>query len=410
MEENKGNILRGVIISIVYPFAGLVNALRQIRSKEAAVCFFIFCVYFGFAFIYYDGSVMMGEGKDSERYAIEVMDAHKMDCSLSQYIDYRDREDYYATIMLYVVSRFTGNPQIFYGVVTLIMAFFMVKSSWIIISRTNKNKYVYLCIIAMLLSAPVWKISGLRWWTALYVFLYGLLSFIFEHKKLRLLWCLVSALIHFTFLFPVYVLLLWFVLPKRKILPYVIVFAVLSLIGSFDLSIFEDLVGKIIPSDYDSDVIAGYMTFEYGAKHNWFADSGRILSIYLNLFVVLCLFFNSRKTIENDDLLCKFTILVLLMASLCLFVNFAPWGRRFLDLSNFLLYGLFAIVLSKDTINKVVRKQMGIAAPFMIYYVLFQLHFGFYNIGALNLFLGNFITVFLYNDNIPIQFYIDRLF
>lgn len=410
MEENKGNILRGVIISIVYPFAGLVNALRQIRSKEAAVCFFIFCVYFGFAFIYYDGSVMLGEGKDSERYAVEVVDAHRMDCSLSQYIEYRDREDYYATIMLYVVSRFTDNPQIFYGIVTLIMAFFMVKSSWIIISRTNKNKYVYLCIIAMLLSAPVWKISGLRWWTALYVFLYGLLSFLFEHKKLRLLWCFVSVLIHYTFLFPVYVLLVWFVLPKRKILPYVVVFAVLSLMGSLDLSIFEDLVRNIIPSDFDSDVIAGYMTFEYKAQHNWFADSGRILSIYLNLFVVVCLFILGRKTIEGDDLLRKFTILVLLMASLCLFINFAPWGRRFLDLSNFLLYGLFALVLSNDAINDAVRKPMSLTIPFFVYYLLYQLNFGLYSIGALNLFLGNFITVFLYNDNIPIHFIIERLF
>lgn len=408
--ENKENARKGIILSILYPFGGLVYALRRIRSKEAAVCFFIFCTYFGFAFIYYDGTGRMGEGKDSERYALALKEAHTMDCSLSQYIEYREREDYYANIMLYTVSRFTGNPQIFYGVVTLIMAIFLVKSSWIIIYRTNKNKFVYLCLIAMLLVSPVWKILGIRWWTALYVFLYGLLSYLFEDKKSKLLWCFVSVLIHFTFLFPIYMLLAWLVLPKKNIAPYVVIFAILSLMGGVDISIFRNLVSRMIPNAYDQDMIIGFMTFEYRAKHNWFADSGRIVSIYLNLFIVLCLFFKARKLIEVDNLLRKFMILVLMMASLCLFINFAPWGRRFLGLSNLLLFALYALVLSNRVINDAIEKPMHIAKPFIIYYVLFQLHFGSYSIGALNLFFGNFITVFFYNDNIPIQFYIDRLF
>lgn len=47
-------------------------------------------------------------------------------------------------------------------------------------------------------------------------------------------------------------------------------------------------------------------------------------------------------------------------------------------------------------------KLFRFAIPFVVYYMLFQIRAGLYTIGFFNLFMGNMITTFIYNDNTPI--------
>ena len=316
----------GILLILLYPFAGIVYTFSRIQWKEAEKWFVLICVYFGLAFIYYSGEGMMGEGKDSERYALELIHLHQSDIGFREFItDYTDTKqnsDYYSGILLYCVSRFSGNPHLFFGFAALIMGLFFAKTAWIIINRTQKAQYIYILIMALLLADPIWKINGVRWWTALYVFLYGIFSFLFEKKPKKLIWCLLSVLIHFTFLFAIYAVVAWLLLPKKKLTPYVVLFTVLSLMSNLDLSSWSDWIARLIPSFYNEEHIIGYMSFEYGASHNWFADSGRYVSIYTNFYLVLVSFFKCGDLIKKDDFLRKFFILMLLVSSLCLFINF----------------------------------------------------------------------------------------
>lgn len=400
-------VSKGFWLTLLYPFAGIIYTFRNIQKKESEYSFFLICVYFGLAFIYMSLTGMMGDGADSERYALALIEAHSMkSISLSDYLVFRQRDDLYANILLYLVSRFTANPQFFYGIVATIFGLFFAKTSWIVINETENKKYVWLFIVVMLLCAPIWKINGVRWWTALYVFLYGLFSFL-KGKKWKIIWCLLSIYIHFTFLFPLYVVLLYLILPKKKILPYVLIFAFLSVTSSLDLSSFSNFVSRILPNSYDSELVTGYLTFEYSALHNFFAESGRYVSMYLNLYMALVTYFLCGREIQANNKMRRLFILVLLLSSLCLIINFAPWGRRFLDLSNYLFFSFFSIFLSQELANEKLLKYFRIAIPFIVYFALFQLNSGLYVIGAKNLFAGNFFTVFFYKDFVPIHYYID---
>ena len=401
----------GLLLILLYPFAGIVYTFSRIQWKEAEKWFILICVYIGFAFIYFDSTStqMQDEGKDAARYATEMITLHQIDISFTDYItekaEKRQDNDYYAAILLYIVSRISGNPQLFFGLAALIMGLFFAKTAWIVINRTKKHPLVYLLIVAMLLAAPIWKINGVRWWTALYVFLYGILSFLFDKKPRKLIWCLVSVLIHFTFLFAIYVVVAWLLLPKKKLAPYVVLFTILSLMSNINLSSWSFWISRLIPSFYDENFIIGYMTFEYRASHNLFADSGRYVSIYTNLFLVLVSFFKCRDLIKKDDLLRKFFVLMLMVSSLCLFINFAPWGRRFIDLSNFISFAWFCYACSIPDFREMVKSTFAFAKPFLLYFIGFQINKGLYSLGLYNMFLGNFITVFLYNDNVPIHSY-----
>lgn len=411
MKEEYKRSISGVLLILLYPFAGIIYTFRNIQKQEAEKWFFLICLYFGLAFIYFNPYGLLGEGSDSERYAIALREAFSMrGITLHDYLNYRLREDYYANILLFAVSRFTSNPQIFYGVAAAIMGLFFSKTAWIIINQTKGNKYVWIFIVTMLLCDPIWKINGVRWWTALYVFLYGAFSFVFEKKKIKLIWCLLSVLIHYTFLFPLYILVVYFFLPKKNTLPYVILFMVLTLVSNFDLSSVSDVVAKLIPASFNEETITGYLSFEYKAQHNLFADSGRFVAMYVNLFLMWVAYFGGRKEFEFNPGLKKFFIFTLLMSSLCLFINFAPWGRRFLGLSNFLSFAFYCLFLSQDFVNGKILKNIKFAIPFVAYFAIYQISFGLYSIGAKNLFLGNFLTVFFYNDFISIHHYLELLF
>jgi len=404
--------LKGLLITFIYPFAGIIYTFRHIDRKEAEKWFLLICIYWGFAYIYYNGVGIFGEGTDSERYAKLFIESHAMrSISLSQYIAYLNKEDYYSAILLFAVSRVSGNPHVFFGVAALIMGWFMTRSAWIVINNCEEKKsLVYILIFAMLFAAPIWNIGFLRWWTALFIYLYGILSYLIYQKKISLIWCFLPVFVHYTFFAVLYVTIVYLIIPKRKVLPYLIVFVAANFVSSFDVQYIYNIIESLTPSAYDGEHIIGYMSFEYKASHNMFADSGRYVAIYTNLYMIVSFYLRCKKDIDNDDFVRKFFILTLLISSLCLFVNMAPWGRRFIDLYNFITYAFFCYVLSQKTYYTSAKILMNIAIPFLFYFILFQLRGGLYSIGLINLFVGNFFTVFFTNDNTPIIFYIDKIF
>lgn len=129
----------------------------------------------------------------------------------------------------------------------------------------------------------------------------------------------------------------------------------------------------------------------------------------LNVFFVLLFYIKGKQRIESSAFLRRFFVVSLLLASLCLIINMAPWGVRFLDLGNFCLYALFCLLLSDQIINSRMRYWIKYSIPFLLYIILFQIREGFYAIGIFNLLCGNFFTVFFMNDNYPIIKYIDLL-
>ncbi len=215
-------------------------------------------------------------------------------------------------------------------------------------------------------------------------------------------------MIHYTFLYPIFIAFLGLFLPSRKILPYLILFLGINLLNNFDLTILERFLAKILPENIAENTI-GYLTFEYKASRNWFADSGKYVTMGLNVFFVLLFYIKGKQRIESSAFLRRFFVVSLLLASLCLIINMAPWGVRFLDLGNFCLYALFCLLLSDQIINSRMRYWIKYSIPFLLYIILFQIREGFYAIGIFNLLCGNFFTVFFMNDNYPIIKYIDLL-
>lgn len=406
--------MHGIILSIIYPLGGLIYSIRNMDKSGTRLCFVLFCLYFGTVFIYHQQGTILGEGSDSERYAIYLKDAHQnRTLNIVNYVkeyNIRGQIDIYAPIMIYTISRFTDNPHIFFAVVALIYGIFYSGFIWMVYRHANQNKSIIsvLFLLALILISPIWKINGVRWWTGLFMFCYGTAGYILEHKPVLLLWSVLSVLIHYTFLYPLVVFILFTLLPKKRLLPYFIIFLLINIFNNIDLSYLENFITALFPAKL-TDLTTGYLTFEYSADRNLFADSDKYAGLWLNIYLVSVFYLKAGHDIRQNPMLRKMFIFSLMLQTLCLFINIAPWGGRFLNLGDLMLYSFYCMAVSNKKIFCNTIKYLKPAVPFLIFIILMQIKDGFYVISLFNLFLGNYITTFIVEDNISIMNIIDKL-
>lgn len=402
----------GIILSIIYPLGGLIYSIRNMGKNGTRLCFILFCLYFGSVFIYHQQGTMLGDGSDSERYAVWLKEAYQnRDLNLLDYVqEYKESKiDIYAPILLYTVSRFTDNPKIFFAVVALIYGIFYSGFIWMIYRHADLNKSTVsvLFLLALILVSPIWKINGVRWWTALFMFCYGAAGFILEHKPLMLLWSVISVLVHYIFVYPLILFVIFVLLPKKKLLPYFIIFLLINIFNNIDLSYFNRFIAALFPSNL-SDLTTGYLTFEYKADRNWFADSDKYAGIWLNVYLAAVFYFKAGHNIRKNPTLRKMFIFSLLLQTMCLFINIAPWGGRFLNLGDLMIYSFYCMAISDNNIFNHTVKYLKPAIPFLIFIILMQIKDGFYVVSFFNLFFGNFITAFSVNGDTSIMNIIDK--
>lgn len=407
--------MHGIILSIIYPLGGLIYSIQNMGKSGTRLCFVLFCLYFGTVFIYHQQGTMLGDGSDSERYAVKLKEAHQnKELSVVNYVkdyNYGGRIDIYAPVMIYTISRFTDNPHIFFAIVALIYGIFYSGFIWMIYRHANLNKTIIsvLFLLGLILVSPIWKINGVRWWTALFMFCYGTAGFILEHKPALLLWSVLSVLIHFTFVYPLIVFFLFILLPKKKLLPYFIIFLSINIFNNIDLSYFEHFIAALFPANL-TDLTTGYLTFEYKADRNWFADSDKYAGIWLNVYLVAVFYFKAGRDIQQNPMLQKIFIFSLMLQTLCLFINIAPWGGRFLNLGDIMLYSFYCMAISDSNIFSNTVKYLKPIIPFLIFIILMQIKDGFYVVSFFNLFFGNFITALAINGDTSIMNIIDKFF
>ena len=402
----------GIILSIIYPLGGLIYSIRNMGKSGTRLCFVLFCLYFGIVFIYHQQGTFLGGGSVSERYAVWLKEAYQnRDLNLLDYVqEYRESKiDIYAPILLYSVSRFTDNPKIFFAVVALIYGIFYSGFIWLIYRHANLNKSIIsiLFLLALILVSPIWKINGVRWWTALFMFCYGTASFILEHKPRMLIWSVISLLIHYTFVYPLILFVIFILLPKKKLLPYFIIFLLINIFNNIDLSYLERIISALFPTNL-SDLTTGYLTFEYKADRNWFADSDKYAGIWLNVYLTAVFYFKAGQDIRQNPMLRKMFIFSLMLQTMCLFINIAPWGGRFLNLGDLMLYSFYFMAISDNNIFNSTVKYLKPAIPFLMFIILMQIKDGFYVVSFFNLFFGNFITAFAVNGDTSIMNIIDK--
>lgn len=405
-----------LIYFIFWPFAALIHSLKDFRNPASKTIFLLFCIYFGFVFVYIQPYTH--GTPDSTEYAENLINLHNNPVTLKDLISgfYNGKVlDLYQPVTTWLVSLITGDPRLLFAVFAAVFGFFYTQNLWMIFDGINK-KISFVLILFMLAYAlinPIWQINGARMWTAAQVFLYGILIYFLKHDYKGFIWCAVSFFIHFSFLFPFAILLIWLFLPEKATLLFIFYF-----IAAFIYEIQIDYIRNLV--SYFPEILQNKIQFyindaaferisQGGAGLSWHVVLARISKRWIIHIIVFILYANRNQLKCILPNFYRLFIFALLLGSLTNLLTSLLSGGRFLTISGGLFLAIFIAILGEKKIKLKQNFVVISTLPLLVFFILFQIRMGFMFSGILTYFGNPLIAPFI-NDQVPLIEMIKNLF
>lgn len=413
--RKKAKSLPVTLLFFLWPFALLLTSLRSFRDPLAKRGFILFCVYYGFVFIFSRDL----QGADSARYAQTLADLHGLTPSFgtlwkSLYTYETSLLDLYQPVITWLVSIFTDNAHFLFAFFALVFGYFYANNLWIIFSNVKGklNLTLILFILVFALLIPVWMINGVRMWTAAQVFIYGVLLFYLKNNKSGFWWATGSVLIHFSFLFPLVLLFIFRFLPKSQMF-YLIFFVSTLFISELDLiSVQTNL--RILPEIFHPRVET-YTNLEYAEEikksnleNAWYVQFYGIALKTAIISLLLTTIYGGRKFLKANRQLYNYLSFTLFFYGWANLISLIPSGARFHTVAGAFSLVFIILYFINYRINMPIQIVRVLVFPLLVFYCVFSIRVGF-DFTGISTFIGNPLIALLYEDGKPIIEFIKSL-
>ena len=385
---------------IFCPFIGFIQAIKNYRSSWAKPTIIAFVAFFGL-------SMVKNDTVDSSRYIqkLEVMHASNKsfeNLQASFYDETDGQADIYVPLVTYLFSLFTVNGNLLFLFYGLVFGYFYANNIWLVLGesqgRLRWEQFLLLATFSMIIG--FWDVNGVRMHTAAHVFFYGSFIYLYHNKKKGLLIAACSMLVHFSFILPFGLLVLYSLV--RLNYRFLYFFYVASFfIAELNVPIIRTTLesyapGFLLPkvTTYLSDGYIEVITDEY-SNANWYAVYYLKILSYFNLIFVSILFFKAKLSLPSSKLL-GFSLFFLAVANIA---SLLPSGSRFLAVALLFSIALLFIEVAKNSepvLTKNVKKLSIILVFFCI--VSIRILFNYFNLTTLT----NPIVVAFTNINVPL--------
>lgn len=377
------------------------------KRVSSAAPYLLLSFFFGISFV-----VVYSSGADSVRYAQELKYLHENQLSIDYYLSgfyvKGDSElDLYQPLLTWLVSRFTGNHQLLFGLFGLVFGHFWFRVIFMArsILPDSLNLFSVLALLFFSLINPIWSINGVRMWTAVGVFFYGLLLIHFAGKKRGYLYLGLPVLIHFSLIISLLLYLFYRLLPVLDFRLLYFIYISTFFVAEIDFDLLREYF-DLLPSAFESR--RTYLNNDYitGIKE---ADVEYAIHITLYHFIlkyfivslvsVMCFsFFSMKDRIAKK--LNRFFELTILFSAFSNLLSNIPSGGRFVVLSNLMVgFSLiwFLSIYGKGFMNKT---YYYFSLIILIFLIIVQVRIGSDYFGIF-LFIGNPMVNLIVQDSTP---------
>lgn len=395
-------------LSLIFPFLGFIYSMVRLdrRSYHKVILFFAF--WFGYTVFLYSGDVVSYYDDFEKVVAYSWSDywyllQHLFDEYKGIQLDvivYNSKPDVYALTLSFLVSRFTENPRWFFALVSVVYTglFLLFIGEVLKLVKIKRSIEWKILFAFLLLIVPFYVgVTGVRFWTALFFFLYFLLRFLNTRKQVNLFYILGAVLIHYTFVVPVLILYLYRVLGVNRAMAHVFVFASLVFFGlssatstldflNETISVLDDSRVKTSAASYTNvEVLEGRKTVM--AEANWYVRWKELAVTYSMLILFLLEYFSILKIRTDNFLRSWYFLYVLFFCVTLLSFKLGSLGRF-----SYIFYILTIFrLLYSCSISDITPKLKLISfllLPTLILHVLVTFRAGFYFVDPL-LLVGN---------------------
>ena len=322
-----------VILFILWPFLSFMVAIANFSRKEARIVVYMFIIYFGLTFVNSNTAV------DAYRYSLSLK-ANAL-LPFSEFYNivggiYSDTSvDIIEPLISFIVSRFTSDHSLYFGIWTALFGYFYLKSIVHIYDRyelhTGWNTIILM--IFFIMTIPITMVSGVRMWTAAWIFFYGAFRVVTEKNPRFLLITLASSLVHWSFISANIILLIYYFVGNRNVIFYPIVVAsfILPQLATPLLQMVAFRLGGSLQNRYSNYSSEAYINAvnQSAEQSAWFINISGDLVFYYMILAVAFIHLKNKSLIKGEDEKNLYSFLLLFLA----FINFGmpipSFGGRF---------------------------------------------------------------------------------
>lgn len=391
-----------IIIFLLWPFFALVYALRNYKAIWAKDIIWLFVIFYGFTMTLHDvGEATMDANRYRDKFiTMAAKEVSFREISATFYDAEEQSLDILETIIIFTLSRVTNNPQVLFAVFGLIFGYFYSRNIWYLVDRVGRKiigeNILILLAFAFIVSFS--SINGFRFWTATHMFLYGVLPFLFEGKKQYLWITLLSALMHFSFIVPLAILVIY-ILAGNRILFYFILFILTFFVKELDITAIGNFLTNNLP-DIFLPKVKTYTNTDYAEglaadfeKVNWYVQIyGDALKWSVTAFLVV-IFFTGRKYLSKHINLKNLFSFTLLLYSASNIISLVPSGGRFLSLSNLFAVAFIFFYVQYAPRGKTLRRLITVSVPALALFTIVSIRIAFDTMGVLSVFGNPFLSL-----------------
>lgn len=324
----------------------MIYSLRTLNRKSSFVVLYLFFLFFGMAFT--TGSGKTNENlSDSSVYRlrfeqIALYDFNQYLIGLKEYFSFQEKKDYFFDTLSFILTRFTDNYHFLFLSVSIIFAYFMLRSLSFLVKDVNyKTSTVGLLLVLFFLYIDIFNINGIRFWTTYWIATYCVFQIYAASKPKYWLLVLITPLFHIAYLAFVLLMIAFRVVSKKQ-KTLIIFFLISVFLGFLSLS-FLEWTSKYLPSVLQKMIVVYTSEGQFESNEQISSLGGKIQNILnyakfgLMNFMVYLLILNKEeigKTSQDNKV---FAFILFWIGIFNIFYSIPSFGSRFIVLGYPLL-------------------------------------------------------------------------
>jgi hypothetical protein len=397
------------LLFLVWPLLASIAAFRNYREPWAKNIFWALCAFYGMTFAI--GAET--EGSDIVRYVAGFQAMHGQQMGIAEVITYFRQSgeiDILRTLISYVLSRFTDSQMALTLVYGSIFGYFLSRNLWFILNRL-KGKIApatLLLLVCFFLVNPIWQINGFRMWTAVHVFVFGLLPWLVDGNR-KFLWVSVlSIMVHFSFIVPVGILIGYSVLGNRLNI-YFAFYLFTFFMSELDIAVVNSLMENYAPdilqertSGYRSEAVIERIENQEVTTNWYIIWYGKALSWSLVGYIIM-LFITGKDFFKENNGMASLFSFTLVFFGVANILSTLPSGGRFLVIAYLCAVALVTLYVQNRASEKAINRFVLMSAPFLLFYVLIKIRIALLSMSATFVMGNPIIALFLSGENFSLN-------
>jgi hypothetical protein len=270
---------------------------------------------------------------------------------------------------------------------------------------TKVDLKYWLLIITFICVLGFWNLNGVRMWTAAHVFFYGAFQYLVNGKKKGVFFVISSVLVHFSFIIPIGVFFLFFLVRIPWRLLYFL-FIGSFFISSLNIPQFRTRLESVAPSfllprvtSYTNDEYVESVT-DMKESVNWYIKihTDSLMWVIVILFTII--FFSKTSKFKDNKAFSNLFGFSLLFLSVGNITSLLPSGGRFVLVAQ--LFGVALLVFYHVRFKvDIYARWLVILSPLLYFFIIVSLRISFDTISVMTI-LGNPILALLVDLPIPL--------